>query len=61
MITTEFGKEAPKAVAEFADKQAFKLIQNLDELNNKILILPLMSIKIPSKRLINGVKVVSTV
>ena len=35
MITTEFGKEAPKAVAEFADKQAFKLIQNLDELNNK--------------------------
>ncbi|MCG7412930.1 hypothetical protein MHK07_10555 [Moraxella nonliquefaciens] len=35
MITTEFGKEAPKAVAKFADKQAFKLIQNLDELNNK--------------------------
>ena len=35
VITTEFGKEAPKAVAKFADKQAFKLIQNLDELNNK--------------------------
>ncbi|QQC29918.1 two-partner secretion domain-containing protein [Moraxella nonliquefaciens] len=35
VITTEFGKEAPKAVADFADKQAFKLIQNLDELNNK--------------------------
>ena len=35
MITTEFSKEAPKAVAKFADKQAFKLIQNLDELNNK--------------------------
>ena len=35
VITTEFGKEAPKAVAEFADKQAFKLIQNLDELNDK--------------------------
>lgn len=34
-ITTEFGKEAPKAVAEFADKQTFKLIQNLDELNDK--------------------------
>ena len=35
VITTEFSKEAPKAVAKFADKQAFKLIQNLDELNNK--------------------------
>ena len=35
VITTEFGKEAPKAVADFADKQAFKLIQNLDELNDK--------------------------
>ena len=35
MITTEFGREAPKAVAKFADKQAFNLIQNLDELNNK--------------------------
>ena len=35
VITTEFGKEAPKAVAKLADKQAFKLIQNLDELNNK--------------------------
>ena len=35
MITTEFSKEAPKAVAKLADKQAFKLIQNLDELNNK--------------------------
>ncbi|STY79593.1 Uncharacterised protein [Moraxella catarrhalis] len=35
VITTEFGKEAPKAVAKFADRQAFKLIQNLDELNNK--------------------------
>lgn len=35
VITTEFGREAPKAVAKFADKQAFKLIQNLDELNNK--------------------------
>ncbi|WP_227538757.1 hemagglutinin repeat-containing protein, partial [Moraxella canis] len=35
VITTEFGKEAPKAVAEFADKQAFKLIQNLNELNDK--------------------------
>lgn len=34
-ITTEFSKEAPKAVAEFADKQAFKLIQNLNELNDK--------------------------
>ncbi|OAV01404.1 MULTISPECIES: hypothetical protein [Moraxella] len=35
VITTEFSKEAPKTVAKFADKQAFKLIQNLDELNNK--------------------------
>ena len=35
VITTEFSKEAPKAVAKFADRQAFKLIQNLDELNNK--------------------------
>ena len=35
VITTEFSKEAPKAVAKFADKKAFKLIQNLDELNNK--------------------------
>ena len=36
MITTEFGKEAPKAVAKFADKQAFKLIQNLDELQSSL-------------------------
>ncbi|UXZ04802.1 hemagglutinin repeat-containing protein [Moraxella nasicaprae] len=34
-ITTEFGREAPKRVAEFADNQAFKLIQKLDELNDK--------------------------
>lgn len=35
VITAESGREAPKAVAKFADRQAFKLIQNLDELNNK--------------------------
>ena len=35
VITTEFGREAPKAVADFADNQAFKLIQKLDELNDK--------------------------
>ena len=35
VITTEFGKEAPQRVAEFADNQAFKLIQKLDELNDK--------------------------
>ena len=34
-ITTEFHKEAPQRVAEFADNQAFKLIQKLDELNDK--------------------------
>ena len=34
-ITTEFGKEAPQRVTEFADNQAFKLIQKLDELNDK--------------------------
>ena len=34
-ISTEFGREAPKAVADFADTQAFKLIQKLDELNDK--------------------------
>lgn len=35
VITAESGREAPKAVAKFADRQAFQLIQNLDELNNK--------------------------
>ncbi|MFL1733062.1 hypothetical protein, partial [Moraxella oculi] len=35
VITTEFGREAPKVVADFADNQAFKLIQKLDELNDE--------------------------
>lgn len=35
MIAIEFGREAPKTVAKFADNQAFKLIQKLDELNDK--------------------------
>ncbi|WP_435939389.1 hemagglutinin repeat-containing protein [Moraxella bovoculi] len=35
VITTEFGREAPKVVADLADNQAFKLIQKLDELNDK--------------------------
>ncbi|WP_227503457.1 hypothetical protein [Moraxella bovoculi] len=35
VITTEFGREAPKVVADLADNQAFKLIQKLDELNDE--------------------------
>lgn len=35
VITTEFRREVPQRVAEFADNQAFKLIQKLDELNDK--------------------------
>ena len=35
VITAESGREAPKAVASLLTGKLFKLIQNLDELNNK--------------------------